>query len=67
MATPQEVRSKQVAAEREQRDALAKLKRAKELEAQAAQAEVRLKQEEARKAQEALRKQERELAKIQRV
>ena len=64
MTTPQEVHTKQVAAERQAKEGMQKLARAKELEKQATQASVRLKQEEARKAQEELRKQEKDLAKI---
>jgi hypothetical protein len=61
MATKQEVRSKHLAAEQQAKEAMVKLRRAKELEKQAAEAEMHLKQEEARKAQEELRKQQREL------
>ena len=64
MATPQEIHAKQVEAERQAKEGMRKLARAKELEKQATQAAVRVKQEEARKAQEDLRKQERDLAKI---
>jgi hypothetical protein len=64
MATRQEVKSKHLAAERQARDAMVKMKRAKELEKQAAEAEAHLKQEEARKAQEALRRQQKELDRV---
>lgn len=64
MTTPQEVHAKQVAAERQAKEAMQKLAHAKELEKKATEAAMRLKQEEARKAQEELRKQQRDLAKI---
>ena len=66
MATPQEIHSKKVEAERQAKDAMVKLAHAKDLEKQAAQAEVRMKQEDARKAEKELRKQQHELEQARR-
>jgi|GEM_PF-5181227 len=64
MTTPQEIHSKQVEAERQAKEGMLKLVRAKELEKQAMEAQMKMKQDEMRKAQEDLRKQQKDLAKI---
>lgn len=66
MATPQEIKTKRVEAERMAKEALVKLEHAKELERNAVAAEVAVKQADVRKVQEELHKQQRELERVRR-